>query len=160
VFELGGGLIIAQQRALILVVAAIVIGAVYLFIRRTAMGKMMQATAQNPVGAALSGIDIRWVHSYTFGIACGLAALGGGLVGPTSSLSPSIGIWAVIKGFIVVIMGGMGNVPGALAAGIFLGVAESLGAGYVSAGFGQAIGYTLVVLIILLRPASLFAKGR
>jgi branched-chain amino acid transport system permease protein len=132
------------------------IAATYWFIKHTRMGKMMQATAQNPEGAALTGINTRFVHAYTFALACALAALSGALVGPTAMLYPTVGDWAVLKGFIVVVMGGLGSVTGALMGGLILGIAESLGGGYISLGFKEAIGYAIIIVVLLLRPNGLF----
>ncbi len=155
-----GPLVLTQQRIVVFAVAALVLALLYGFIRYTRMGKMMQATAQNPEGAALTGIDVAWVHTYTFALACGLAALSGALVGPTAMIFPSVGNWAVLKGFIVVILGGLGSVTGALVGGLLLGVIESLGGGYVSLGFMEAIGYAIIIIVLLWRPQGLFGTAR
>ena len=152
-----GTVFLTWQRIIVLVAAAILIGLVYLFIRFTTMGKMMQATAQNRDGAALSGVNIDWVHTYTFALACGLAAASGALLGPTAVIFPTIGEWAVLKAFIVVVMGGLGSMGGAVAGGLLLGVAEALGANYISIAFKDAIGYGIVVAVLLWRPNGLFA---
>jgi len=151
-----GEITVTQQRIGVIVVASAMIAATYWFIKHTRMGKMMQATAQNPEGAALTGINTRFVHAYTFALACALAALSGALVGPTAMLYPTVGDWAVLKGFIVVVMGGLGSVTGALLGGLILGVAESLGGGYISLGFKEAIGYAIIIVVLLLRPNGLF----
>ena len=151
-----GDITVTQQRIGVILVASAMIAATYWFIKHTRMGKMMQATAQNPEGAALSGINTKYVHAYTFALACALAALSGGLVGPTAMLYPTVGDWAVLKGFIVVVMGGLGSVTGALLGGLILGVAESLGGGYISLGFKEAIGYAIIIVVLLLRPNGLF----
>ena len=151
-----GEITVTQQRIGVIVVASAMIAATYWFIKHTRMGKMMQATAQNPEGAALTGINTRFVHAYTFALACALAALSGALVGPTAMLYPTVGDWAVLKGFIVVVMGGLGSVTGALLGGLILGVAESLGGGYISLGFKEAIGYAIIIVVLLLRPKGLF----
>ena len=151
-----GDITVTQQRIGVILVASAMIAATYWFIKHTRMGKMMQATAQNPEGAALSGINTKYVHAYTFALACALAALSGALVGPTAMLYPTVGDWAVVKGFIVVVMGGLGSVTGALLGGLILGVAESLGGGYISLGFKEAIGYAIIIVVLLLRPNGLF----
>ena len=151
-----GDITVTQQRIGVILVASAMIAATYWFIKHTRMGKMMQATAQNPEGAALSGINTKYVHAYTFALACALAALSGALVGPTAMLYPTVGDWAVLKGFIVVFMGGLGSVTGALLGGLILGVAESLGGGYISLGFKEAIGYAIIIVVLLLRPNGLF----
>lgn len=155
-----GAVFLTWQRIIVLVAAGILIGLVYLFIRYTTMGKMMQATAQNRDGAALSGVNINWVHTYTFGLACGLAAASGAMLGPTAVIFPTIGEWAVLKAFIVVVMGGLGSMGGAVAGGLLLGVAEALGANYISIAFKDAIGYGIVVAVLLWRPAGLFAARK
>ncbi|MGH7003836.1 MAG: branched-chain amino acid ABC transporter permease, partial [Alphaproteobacteria bacterium] len=154
-----GPLVITEQRLLIIVFTLVMIVGTYWFIRHTRMGKMMQATAQNPEGAALTGINTGFVHAYTFAFACGLAALSGALVGPTGMLTHTVGDWAVLKGFIVVVMGGLGSVTGALFGGLLLGIAESLGGGYISLGFKEAIGYGIIILVLLWRPQGLFSAG-
>ena len=151
-----GDITVTEQRIGVVLVASAMIAATYWFIKHTRMGKMMQATAQNPEGAALSGINTKYVHAYTFALACALAALSGALVGPTAMLYPTVGDWAVLKGFIVVVMGGLGSVTGALLGGLILGVAESLGGGYISLGFKEAIGYAIIIVVLLLRPNGLF----
>lgn len=151
-----GDITVTQQRIGVILVASAMIAATYWFIKHTRMGKMMQATAQNPEGAALTGINTKYVHAYTFALACALAALSGALVGPTAMLYPTVGDWAVLKGFIVVVMGGLGSVTGALLGGLILGVAESLGGGYISLGFKEAIGYAMIIVVLLLRPNGLF----
>ncbi len=158
-----GPLVVTEQRLLVIAVTAVMIAVTYWVIRNTRMGKMMQATAQNAEGAALTGINTGFVHAYTFALACGFAALSGALVGPTAMLFPTVGDWAVLKGFIVVVMGGLGSVTGALFGGLLLGIAESLGGGYVSLGFKEAIGYAIIILVLLWRPQGLFspaASGR
>ena len=155
-----GEVFLTWQRILVLVAAAVLIGAFYLFVRFTRMGKMMQATAQNRDGAALSGVNIDWVHTYTFALAGGLAAAAGALLGPTAVIFPHLGEWAVLKAFIVVVMGGLGSMGGAVVGGLVLGVVEALGANYISIAFKDAIGYGIIVLVLLWRPAGLFAKAR
>lgn len=151
-----GTVIVTQQRALVFAAAVVVLCATYAAIRWTTFGKMMRATAQNAEGAALTGVNIRFVHSLTFVLACGLAALAGALVGPLAMIFPHVGSWAVLKGFIVVILGGLGSVPGALVGGLTLGVVEALAGGYISLGFMEAIGYAIIILVLLWRPQGLF----
>ena len=155
-----GSVFLTVQRVIVFGAALVLIGLVHLFIRYTTLGRMMQATAQNPEGAALTGINIDWVHTYTFALACGLAAAAGALLGPTGIIYPTIGEWAVIKAFIVVVMGGLGSIGGAVIGGLALGLVEALGANYVSIAFKDAIGYGIIILVLLLRPAGLFAASR
>ena len=81
------------------------------------------------------------------------------LVGPTTMLFPTVGEWAVLKGFIVVVMGGLGSMTGALLGGLILGVAEALGGTYISMGFKDAMGYAIIIAVLLWRPHGLFQTG-
>ena len=155
-----GDVFMTVQRLIVLLAAIVLIALVYLFIRYTTLGKMMRATAQNREGAALSGVDIDRIYAYTFALACGLAAAAGALLGPTAMIFPTIGEWAVIKAFIVVVMGGLGSMGGAVVGGLLLGIVEALGANYVSIAFKDAIGYAIIIGVLLWRPAGLFAKAR
>jgi branched-chain amino acid transport system permease protein len=152
-----GDVFLTVQRLIVLLAAIVLIALVYLFIRFTTMGKMMRATAQNREGAALTGVNIDRVYAYTFALACGLAAAAGALLGPTAMIFPTIGEWAVIKAFIVVVMGGLGSMWGAVVGGLLLGIVEALGANYVSIAFKDAIGYAIIIGVLLWRPAGLFA---
>jgi branched-chain amino acid transport system permease protein len=154
-FDLGP-LTITQQRILIFALATVALAFVYWFIRRTRYGKMMQATAQHPEGAVLTGINTTFVHAYTFVLASALAGLSGALVSPTAMMFPTVGDWAVLKGFTVVVIGGMGSIPGACIGGLLLGIAEALGGGYISQGFAEAIGYVLIAIVLIWRPQGLF----
>lgn len=152
-----GSVFLTVQRLIVLGAAVALIGIIYLFIHFTTMGKMMQATAQNRDGAALTGINIDSVHAWTFALACGLAAIAGALLGPTTTIFPTIGEWAVLKGFIVVVMGGLGNLWGAVVGGLILGIVEALGGSYISIAFKDAIGYVIIIAVLLWFPAGLFA---
>ncbi len=153
-----GPVFLTWQRIMVIGAAALLMAIVYLFIRYTTMGKMMQATAQNREGAALTGVNIDWVHTYTFALACGLAAASGAMLGPTAIIFPTIGEWAVLKAFIVVVLGGLGSMGGAVAGGLILGIVEALGAQYISIAFKDAIGYAIIIIVLLWRPQGLFAK--
>jgi branched-chain amino acid transport system permease protein len=153
-----GPIVITQQRALVFGVAIVALAFTYAAIRYTIFGKMMRATAQNPEGAALTGINIRFVHTLTFVLACGLAGLSGAVVGPLAMIFPTVGSWAVLKGFTVVILGGLGSVQGALIGGLALGVVEALAGGYISLGFMEAVGYATIILVLLWRPQGLFGQ--
>lgn len=155
-----GQVVITWQRVLILVISIAVLAALAAFIKHSTMGKMMRATAQNRDGALLTGVNVRQVYRFTFALSCGLAGLAGALVGPTTMLFPHVGSWAVLKGFIVVVIGGLGSVPGALVAGLGLGVVEALVGGYISLGAAEAVGYAAIILVLLFRPAGLFGIAR
>ncbi|MBW1613813.1 MAG: branched-chain amino acid ABC transporter permease [Deltaproteobacteria bacterium] len=149
---------ITPQRVLVLVGGVLIIAALYLLIKKTKVGMAMRAVAKDSNTASLMGINIRRIYLFSFGLSCALAALAGGLIGPLYTISPMMGEVPVIKAFSVVIMGGMGNVQGAIVAGFILGVVESLGAGFISTSYKDAIAFGIMILVLLFRPQGIFGK--
>src|SRR5438046_9541995 len=105
------------------------------------------------------GVRIGRIHTATFAFGSGLAAAAGALVGPIFLVYPSMGDLAALKAFSVVILGGLGNFAGATLGGVILGIAEELGAGYVSSGYRDAVGFVIIILVLLVRPSGLFARS-
>jgi branched-chain amino acid transport system permease protein len=153
-----GPVSIAPLRVFVLVLAAGLIVLSYLLIHTTRLGTAMRATFQDRDTAALMGVRIGRMHTVTFAFGSALAAAAGALLGPVFLAYPSMGDLASLKAFSVVILGGLGNLPGATLGGLLLGVAEELGAGYVSSGYRDAAGFVIIILVLLLRPAGLFKK--
>lgn len=149
---------ITPQRVLIFVAGILIIMALYLFIKKTKVGMAMRAVAKDSNTASLMGINIRRIYLFSFELSCALAAVGGSLIGPLHTISPTMGEVPVIKAFSVVIMGGMGNVQGAIVAGFILGVVESLGAGFISTSYKDAIAFGIMILVLLFRPQGIFGK--
>jgi branched-chain amino acid transport system permease protein len=118
----------------------------------------MRATFQDRDTAALMGIRIDRIHTVTFALGSSLAAAAGALLGPVFVVTPTMGDLAASKAFAVVIMGGLGNVVGATIGGFILAFAEEIGAGYISSGYRDAMGFVLIILILLARPTGLFAQ--
>jgi branched-chain amino acid transport system permease protein len=154
-----GPLGIAPLRLFVFVTAIALIVAAQLVIHRTKLGRAMRATFQDADTAALMGVRIRRIHTATFALGSGLAAAAGALLGPIFLVYPSMGDLASLKAFSVVILGGLGNVAGATFGGLLLGVVEELGAGYVSSGYRDAVGFVIIILVLLLRPSGLFARS-
>lgn len=155
-----GSVFLDQQRILIFIAAALLVLAVQLMLKRTTFGKMMRATAQNREAAALVGINIGRVYMGTIALGTALAGIGGALVAPISVIYPDIGQPLLLKAFIVVIIGGLGSVWGAVAGGLLLGVTEAIGAAFVSITFRDAIGFAMIILVLLVRPSGLFGGRR
>jgi branched-chain amino acid transport system permease protein len=154
-----GPLSIAPLRLFVLGAALALIVGAHLLIHRTRLGRAMRATFQDPDTAALMGVRIAGIHTTTFALGSALAAAAGALLGPIFLAYPSMGDLASLKAFSVVILGGLGNVAGATLGGLILGIAEELGAGYVSSGYRDAVGFVIIILVLLLRPAGLFARA-
>jgi branched-chain amino acid transport system permease protein len=131
----------------------------HLVIRRTRVGKAMRATFQNKEASALVGIRIDRIYMVTFVFGAALAAAAGAVLGGFIPVEPTMGGVVTLKAFVVVILGGMGSFFGAIVGGLLLGLAEALGAGYMSTGWKDAIGFFAVILVLLFRPEGLFKRA-
>jgi branched-chain amino acid transport system permease protein len=155
-----GILSITPQTLFIIGAAAVFMVAAHLFITRTSVGLTMRGTFQDPMASWLMGVNVTRVYALTFAFGAALAAVSGALISTVFQITPSMGDLATGKSFVVVILGGLGSFPGAIAGGLLLGVVESLGAGYVSTGYKDAIGLLMLVAVLLLRPQGLFGRAR
>ena len=153
-----GPIFATEARLFALGVTFATILGVHLLLRYSRWGKAVRATFQQPEAAALVGIDVDRLYSACFGIGAGLAALGGALLGAIFFVHPTMGGIATLKAFVVVILGGMGSFPGAIAGGLLLGIAESFGT-LITSDYKDAIGFILVILILLYRPDGLFKRA-
>ncbi len=154
-----GAVSVAPLRIFVFVVSGLLILGAHLLLSRTKLGRAMRATFQDRETAALMGVSIERIHTVTFAFGAGLAAAAGALLGPVFLLYPSMGDLASLKAFSVVILGGLGNFGGAALGGLVLGIAEELGAGYISSGYRDAVGFLMIVAVLLLRPSGLFARA-
>ena len=154
-----GAVSVAPLRIFVFVVSGLLILGAHLVLSRTKLGRAMRATFQDRETAALMGVSIERIHTVTFAFGAGLAAAAGALLGPVFLLYPSMGDLASLKAFSVVILGGLGNFGGAALGGLVLGIAEELGAGYISSGYRDAVGFLMIVAVLLLRPSGLFARA-
>ena len=132
--------------------------ALYLFMQRTRIGRAIRATAQNARAACVVGIDTKQIYAVTFGIGACMAGVAGSLMAVVYAFSPVVGASFTMKSFVIVVLGGLGSMQGAIVAGIILGVAENLVSGLLIPGYSDAISYILLVLILVLRPRGLFGK--
>jgi branched-chain amino acid transport system permease protein len=139
--------------------ALLLIGLTYALINRTKLGLAMRAAFQDSDTAALMGVDVRGIYTATFALGSSLAAAAGALLGPVYVVFPQMGQLAELKAFAIVILGGLGNVTGAAIGGFILALAEELGAGYVSSGYRDAMGFLIIIAVLLWRPTGLFAKA-
>ena len=141
----------------ILGIAIALMVALWLFIERTKLGRAMRAVAENHETAALLGVNVNRVVLITFVIGSGIAGIAGVLDGlKNSSVSPFMGLGAAVKGLIVMLLGGLGNVPGAMIAGLLLGMIEILSAAYIGTTERDFFSFMILILILLYRPTGLF----
>jgi branched-chain amino acid transport system permease protein len=154
-----GGITAPVQRLLIIAAAFTLMVVLHLFLRKTVMGSTIVAMAQNRDGASLVGIDANKVSMLTFAISGVLAAVAATLYAPINLVFPAMGHLVITKAFVIIILGGMGSVPGAIVGGLIIGFAESFGAFYISTDYKDIIAFALLVLILSVRPQGLFTKG-
>ncbi len=150
------GLSVPKPLAIAFFMAAGITGALYLFLTRTDTGRAVRATSQNAEAAALMGIPVERIAMITFGLGTALAAAAGVLLVPSLYLYPTVGEILIVKCFVIVVLGGLGSIPGALAGGVLLGLVESFGAVYVSVAYKDTIGFVIFLLVLLFRPQGIF----
>ncbi|HJV56845.1 MAG TPA: branched-chain amino acid ABC transporter permease, partial [Methylomirabilota bacterium] len=143
-----GGLLVSVAESL---------GAV--FLSRTDLGRTMRAAADNAYGALVIGADVRRVYAVAFGIGAACVGAAGALVSPIVPFQPAGGLGLSVASFNIVIIGGMGSLPGAFLGGLLVSVAESLGAVFLSPSMKELVSFSLLILILLFRPAGLFGRA-
>jgi branched-chain amino acid transport system permease protein len=153
------GVTIAANRLLALAFAAVIGLALYLGLTRTRAGTALRAVAVDPVSAQLVAIDVRAAAAIAFALGGGLVAAGGVLVSMFLTFNANIGVVFTMKALIVVIMGGVGNMLGALVAGLILGLTETFVATWIDPGLTLAATYTIFLVILLARPQGLFGRS-
>jgi branched-chain amino acid transport system permease protein len=132
----------------------------YVFLRRTDMGRMIRAAAENQTGALLVGTDISRVFALAFGIGAACAGVAGSLMTPFFPFSPSSGLFFTVTSFNIVVIGGMGSLLGAVVGGLLVGVSESLGAVLLVPSLKEIVTFVLMVVILLFRPQGLLGGRR
>ncbi|TWA74013.1 amino acid/amide ABC transporter membrane protein 1 (HAAT family) [Azospirillum brasilense] len=151
-----GPLLLSYPRVIGLAVAVVVTGLLWLVLNRTDTGKAIRAVAKEKLGANLVGIDVPHVYAITFGLGCACLAVAAGLLMPTFYVNPRIGSAFVLVAFTVVVLGGMGSLPGALLGGLFIGVVESLCGLFLGDSLGQIGIFLIFIAVLLVRPTGLF----
>jgi branched-chain amino acid transport system permease protein len=155
-----GDVTITYERLAILTVAVVIVGALAACIRFTDTGKAIRATAQHPEAAQTLGIEIDRIYTVAFGIGAALAGAAGALLISIFPAFPTVGYQPVLKSFAVVILGGLGNIPGAIAGGFVLGIVEAYAIFFMSAGWQSVITPLIIILVLMFRPQGLFtAQG-
>lgn len=155
-FDLAG-VRVSADSTLIFAITALIMMALYLFFRYTLLGIALRATAQNLNVARLMGIRVGRVYSTTWAVAAMLGAVAGMLFAPTTALYPSFMGDVAIKGFAAAILGGLGNLPGAVLGGLLLGVLENLIAGYISTELKAVFAFSMILLVLVLRPEGIMS---
>ncbi len=155
-----GTVVITYERLAILALAIVIVGLLAAYVKYTDTGKAIRATAQHPEAAQTLGISINRIYTLAFGIGAGLAGAAGALLISIFPAFPTVGYQPVLKSFAVVILGGLGNIPGAIAAGFLLGIIEAYAIFFMSAGWQAVLTPLIIILVLIFRPQGLFtAQG-
>jgi branched-chain amino acid transport system permease protein len=142
-------------------VCALLALAFWIVIKKTWIGLALRAASQNRVAVQTSGVDVYRLDAIAFAIGVALAGLAGALLAPLFMVFPTNGAVTTVKGFEIIVIGGLGSIPGALVGGLLLGLVESLGAAFISSPYQNVYGFLLVILVLLIRPNGLFGeRGR
>lgn len=154
-----GELIIPKSRALTLGIGVAVLVAFYVLLTHTRFGRGLRALVQDQQVAALYGVRLEIMYPLGLGLGVALAAVAGALMAPLFGVSPFIGAAPLLKAFIVVILGGLGSIPGAALAALLLGLIESFTSSFVSAAAADIVTFALVVAVLLIRPSGILGRG-
>jgi branched-chain amino acid transport system permease protein len=157
VFEFGG-LFVSQLRLVVFITAVSLVALVTVLLLKTKTGKSVRAVAQNRHAAVLMGVNVNFVSSVVFAISSALGVAAGALIGALLALAPGVGESFAVKGFAVLILGGLGSLPGAILGGLVLGVSESLAAGFLSSAYKDVISFLVMILVLLVMPQGLLGK--
>jgi branched-chain amino acid transport system permease protein len=150
------GIRLPMQRLLILVVAVVTIGGMTFLLKKTRLGWAIRATSQDRDAAAVVGIPAQRIYLITFGLAGALGAIAASMLAPIYAINPWSGLPILLKGFVVVVLGGLGSFPGAIAGGLLLGVVETIGVQLTSSEWRDVIGFAMMIAVIWWRPWGLF----
>lgn len=148
------------QRVLVVVAVVVLIVAMQLFLKRTMAGAALRAVSQERDAALLIGIDVDRMSALTMAVGSALGAAAGGLIGPIILVFPTMGNLMVVKAFVIIVLGGMGSVVGAIVGGFLLGLVESFAAGYISPSFKDLYAFLFLVIVLAVRPTGLFGHAR
>jgi branched-chain amino acid transport system permease protein len=149
------GAVITDTQILILAVSVSLCVALWLFVKKTKLGKAMRAVADDPLAASVVGINPEKIILAAFAVGSALAGAAGILVSLETNIEPTMGMNAILKGIIASIIGGIGSIPGSMFGGLFLGLAENLGIWKISAGWKDCIAFVILIVFLLLRPGGI-----
>lgn len=152
--------LISYERLIAFLGAVAVTVALTVMLRRTSFGLSIRAVASNPGGAALVGVNVGRVYALTFGIGAACVAVAGGLMSPLVSITPTVGEEFTIIAFVIVVLGGLGNVLGAMVGGILIGLVQTVGSLYLPGTGSLILVFGVFVLTLFLRPQGIFGGAR
>src|SRR6266581_1564540 len=153
------GVRLSVERLMIIPIAVALVAGLYLFINKTKIGAAMRAIEQDKEAAALQGVNVNIVNGLAFGVGFALAAAAGALMAPIFKLDPMMGEQPLLKAFIIIILGGLGSIPGAILGGLILGLIDSIVATALGAEPAFLLSFVFIILLLLFRPTGLFGHA-
>lgn len=154
-----GGVTVPELRLYVIIGAALLVLAMTLFVERTKTGQAIRAVAENRDAAILMGVNVNTIPLVVFSMSTALGVAAGIMVGSLFAIAPGIGEGLVVKGFAVLILGGLGSIPGAVVGGLVLGITEALAAGFISSAYKDVIAFVVMIIVLLVRPQGLMGKA-
>ncbi len=139
--------------------ALVAVGGLYIFLQRTDVGRAIRGTAQNKDGARLQGVKPASVYAVTFALGAAITGVAGSFVSLNFSVFPAMGGDYLLFSFFIVVVGGMGHIPGALAGGLILGILQSVVTSFLSGGMTYILMFAILYAVLIIRPAGIFGKG-
>lgn len=151
-----GGVRIAGMRLYLIIVTFALIIALALYLKKTKLGKAIRATAQNGMASTMMGINTNFVIAIVFAISSAMGAVAGSFMGALFAIYPAMGNATVMKGFAVLILGGLGSIPGTVVGGLIIGLVESFGSMYISSEFKEIYAFLIMIAVLMFKPTGLF----
>lgn len=154
-----GNLVLSNIQIGVIILCMVLMTVLYFIVNKTKIGVAMRATSESLVSARLMGINTEKIISFTFGIGSALACVAGILVGTYyDAVYPMVGYSYGLKAFAAAILGGIGSIPGAMIGGFVIGIIETLGAAYVSAGYRDAFAFGILIIVLIFRPSGILGR--
>jgi len=153
------GIVVPKLKLIAFAGALLLTAALWAYLKRTRRGRAIRAVAQNPQASELVGIDVEHTRAVTFGLSSAIAGGAGAFIGMILSLQPQMGLVYTLKSFVIVVFGGIGSIPGALVGGLALGTVEELVSGFVSSTWTLAVSFSLLILLLVVKPSGLFGQS-
>jgi branched-chain amino acid transport system permease protein len=151
--------VVPLDRTVVALCTLVILVLFYLFLKHSRLGLAMQAVAQDAPTSSLMGIESGAIYAAAFGLACLLAGLAGGLMAPVYTVGPYMGELPMLKAFVVVILGGLGSIPGAVLGGLLIGVSESVLTTFLGSTAALIASFVIVLLVVVTRPAGLMGRS-
>jgi len=153
------GMTLSVERLVIIPIVAVMVMSLHMFMQRTKTGQAMRAIEQDKEAAALQGVNVNRINALAFGIGFALAAAAGALIAPVFAVTPSMGELPLLKAFIIIILGGLGSVPGAILGGVILGLIDGVLATAFGFELAFLLSFVLIIVILLVKPQGLLGHA-